>query len=202
METSITYIISQIFLIFNYTFLLLTYHVKEKKSILIFSTISTISEAIGFLLLWALSWCSMILLALIRNILFWYGDKKNSTTLKNASLTIILFSIIIFSIITYNWLYTILPGISWIIYLYSIRQKNIKTYRILWIPVALCWILYSFYIYSIVWIIWDSCILVYIIYNLSKTKHIQNKINFLTILNIIWPKKLFELLNHEKLDEH
>ena len=202
MTVSITYIISQFFLVLNYVFLLLTYHVKDKKKIIIFNTISTISEAIWFLLLWAISWCSMILLALVRNILFWYNKKTNSTILQNISLITILVSIVILSTITYNWLYTILPGISWIIYLYSIRQKNIKTYRILWIPVAFCWILYSFFIYSIVWIIWDSCILLYIIYKLFFTKLTRNKINFLTIFNTIWPKRLFELLNHEKLDEH
>lgn len=173
MEISLTYILSQVFFVFNYIFLLLTYHVKTKKKILVFNTISCISDAIWFLLLWAFSWCSMIILALVRNIIFWYNDKKSNTTLHNISFIILFFSIIIFSIITYDWLYSILPWISWIIYLYSIRQKNIKIYRILWIPVALCWILYSFYIHSVIWFIWDSCILVYIIYNLFRAKNTQ-----------------------------
>ena len=178
MEISLTYIVSQIFFIFNYVFLLLTYRVKTKKKILIFNTISCISDAIWFLLLWAFSWCSMIILALIRNILFWYNDKKSNITLHNISFIILFFSIILFSLITYNWLANILPWISWIIYLYSIRQKNIKIYRILWIPVALCWILYSFYIQSIIWFIWDSCILLYIIYNMVLERTQKIKTNF------------------------
>lgn len=178
MGIPIIYTISQIFMAFNYMFLLLTYHVKTKKKILIFNTISTISEAIWFFLLWAFSWCSMIILALIRNIIIWYNDKKSNTTLQNISLIILLFSIIIFSIITYDWLYSILPWISWIIYLYSIRQKNIKIYKILWIPVALCWILYNFFIYSIVWVVWDTCILTYITCSLLQTKYVQNRNHF------------------------
>lgn len=178
MEISAIYITSQIFLIFNYMFLLLTYRAKTKKNILTFNSISTILEAIWLLLLWAFSWCSMIILALIRNILFWYNEKKSNVMLQNLSFLVLLFAVMVFSIITYNWLYTLLPGISWIIYLYSIRQKNIKTYRILWIPVALCWILYNVYIYSIVWIIWDSCVLIYIMYNLFQTKYAQNKLHF------------------------
>lgn len=179
MELSVIYITSQIFFVFNYIFLLLTYHVKNKNKILIYNTMSWISESIWFLLLWALSGCFMIVLSLVRNVVFWYNNKKSNTILQNVSFIIFVFSIVISSIITYNWLYTILPGISWIIYLYSIRQKDIKTYRILWIPVALCWILYSIFIYSIIWIIWDSCIFIYIIYNLiSGKKYSENKKHF------------------------
>lgn len=171
MELSITYIISQIFFVLNYIFLLLTYRVKNKKNILIFNTASGISESIWFLLLWAFSGCTMIMLSLIRNIIFWYNDKKSNIILQNISFIILFFSIIFFSIITYDWLYSILPWISWILYLYSIRQKNIKTYRLLWIPVELCWILYNIYICSIVWIIWDCCIFLYIVYGFFQVKN-------------------------------
>lgn len=190
MEISTTYIISQVFFVLNYVFLLLTYRVKSKKNILIFNTISGISEAIWFLLLWAFSGCSMIILALVRNVIIWYNDKKSNIILQNVSFVVILFSIIIFSVITYDWLYSILPGISWILYLYSIRQKNIKTYKILWIPVALCWILYNVFVFSIIWIIWDSCVLIYIVCSMFLMEDTQKiKSTFNHFLHTIWQKK-------------
>lgn len=170
MEPFIIYIISQIFFVLNYIFLLLTYHVQNRKKIFIFNTISLISEAIWFLLLWARSGWYMLIFAFFRNIIVWYCNKK-SNSVRNISFIILCFTILIISALTYNGIYSILPWIAWIIYLYSLHQKNTNTYKILWIPVELCWILYNVCIQSIMWIVWDTCILTYIIYNLYTLKH-------------------------------
>ena len=67
---TITYILSQIFIIINYIFLVMTYQSKNRKNILIFNFVSLIASALSYMFLSAYSGLAMTIVAIIRNIIF------------------------------------------------------------------------------------------------------------------------------------
>lgn len=77
----VIYIISQIFVIIQYSFIIATYYVRTKKEILIFNTLSAISAVISFLCLKAYSGCMMSFVSIFRNLLFFNMKEKDKTKL-------------------------------------------------------------------------------------------------------------------------
>ena len=74
------YIVSQIFVVINYTLLAITYNLKNRKTILIFSMASLMASAISFAFLSAWSGLAMMLIAIFRNFVFLIRSKKGSNT--------------------------------------------------------------------------------------------------------------------------
>ena len=72
----VIYIISQIFVIIQYSFIIATYQVKTKRQIFMFNTLSAVSAILSFLCLKAYSGCLMSCVSLFRNFLFSKGEKK------------------------------------------------------------------------------------------------------------------------------
>lgn len=165
MEITITYILSQIFIIISYIFLITTYYLKSRKKIIIINFAALFTTGISFLFLSAYSWMAMILLAMIRNIIFLNDEKKYGKTEKITSrdiqILIILITIsIILATITYNGFLSLLSVIATMLYTVSVWQKNPKIYKILWAPIWLLWIWYNIYIMSLFWIILESIVLI------------------------------------------
>lgn len=158
-----TYILSQIFVIINYLFLIITYQLKDNKKILILNTIACISSTIAFFLLDAYIGCSMTLIAVIRNIIF---NKDKSIN----SLLIIFILMLLFSIYTYENLFSLVPVCGTLLYTISIWQNNNKVYKILGIPVEICWLFYQIYILSIFGIILELVLFVSVIVGIIKEK--------------------------------
>ena len=68
MELTITYVLSQIFVIINATLLMATYQLKTRKSILIVSFMALIANGAAYVLLSAWSGLAMVFVAMMRNI--------------------------------------------------------------------------------------------------------------------------------------
>ena len=154
MEITLKYIISQLFTIIGYSLTTATYHMKNRKSVLILNFLSKFTFAIAYVLLGAWSALAMIGVALIRNIVFMVDDteneKRNSINKLDFIMLVVVYIIsIISAICTYECIWSLLPVFSTLIYTYSIFQKNIKTYKLLGIPTELFCVCYSFYIKSI-----------------------------------------------------
>lgn len=154
MNLTIDYIISQIFTIIGYCLTTSTYHVPNRKLVLLLNLLSKFSFAVAYILLNAWSALAMIGVALIRNTVFMIEKKEseetNSISKKDFAMLILVYLITIISgIYTYEGVWSLLPIFATLLYTYSIFQKNIKIYRLLGIPTELCCILYNFYIKSI-----------------------------------------------------
>ena len=164
MNEAIQYIISQIFTIISYMFLATTYYVKSRRNVLILNCIVQCTFMIAYILLGAWSGLAMSIVALLRNLFFMVDEKKNGQRDKiNKTDIIILVAIYIICIIsatiTYEGVLSLLPVISTIIYTFGVYQKNIKTYKLLGIPIEILWVIYNIYIKSLFGIILEIVML-------------------------------------------
>ena len=158
---TITYILSQIFIIINYIFLVMTYQSKNRKNILIFNFVALIASALSYMFLSAYSGLAMTIVAIIRNIIFIIDEKKNGKSEKNQTKDYIILAIlyiisIILGILTYNGILSMMSVIATMLYTYSVWQKSTKIYKILGIPVGIIWIIYNIYIFSVFGIILET----------------------------------------------
>ena len=165
MELTITYILSQIFIIINYVFLGISYHSKDYKKILFLNMFALIFACLSYICLKAYTGLVMEMVAILRNILFIINEKKNGKSkdiTKNEIYMLLFIYLITFilTIFTYNDFLSLMSVIATIIYTYSIWQRNTRVYKILGIPVSLIWIIYNIYIRSIFGIILEIFLVV------------------------------------------
>lgn len=155
---TVIYILSQVFIIINYIFLIMTYQSKSRKNILIYNFGALIATGISYIFLSAYSGLAMVVVAIIRNVIFIIDEKKNGKSNKNSTKDYIILAIlyiisIISAIFTYNGILSMMSVVATMLYTYSVWQKNTKTYKALGIPIGIMWIIYNIYIFSIFGII-------------------------------------------------
>ena len=165
MQLTTTYIISQVFTIKMYILLGITFYVKERKAVLILNFIATISIAIAYILLGAWTGLAMSIVVIIRNIIFLLDEKKNGKreTINKTDIIIlvILYVIsIIFTIFSYNGIFSLLSVAATMLDTYGIWQKKVALYKLIGIPKGILWGLYNIYIMSIFGIILESILLI------------------------------------------
>lgn len=158
----VVYIISQIFVIIQYIFIIATYYVKTKKKILVFNTMSAISAIISFLCLGAYLGCMMSFVSIFRNILFF--KMKDKDKIKLIIVLTLLFTLTIF---TYNGLLSLMPAVGTLLYTLSVWQEDTKTYKKYGIFIELSWFIYFIYVKSLFGIILESISLISVIYGLK-----------------------------------
>lgn len=155
-----TYICSQIFIVIDYIFLVITYQLRNRKKILLLNIGAQIFTGLSYFCLNAYSAVAMAIIAIIRDIIFILTTNKKNKTIENISFSVIVIAMIIFGIITYETPWSILPVIATILYTFSIYQKNIKHFKLLGMIVSLCWILYNSYLISMFGIILETILLI------------------------------------------
>lgn len=162
---TVTYILSQVFIIINYVFLVITYQSKSRKHILVLNFIAMIATGLSFLLLSAYSGLAMVIVAIIRNIIFFIDENKYGKSDKNSTKDYIILAVlyiisIISAIFTYNGILSMASVVASMLYTYSVWQKNAKFYKILGIPIGIISIIYNIYIFSIFGIILEAVLLI------------------------------------------
>lgn len=154
-----SYLLSQIFVILAIIILAITYFLKDKTKILILCLIYCIFYGVHYLLLGAITGAMMNLVSLIRNYWFFRNSKNNKKNSKLVLIILLLISII-FGIITYKDMFSIISIIASLISTYSIWQDDVKLYKILAIPVSICFTVYAIHINSLVAIITELFLLI------------------------------------------
>ena len=180
MELTVTYVISQIFVIINRLFLVASYQLKNRRNILIVSFLALLANGVVYLLLSAWSGLAMVFVAMVRNIIFMIDEKKNGksdkTTKKDIIILIILYIIsIISAIFTYEGILSMMSVIATMLYTYSVWQKKTNVYKILGIIIDIVWIIYNIYICSIMGIILNISLLVSASIGLIRENNIYKK---------------------------
>lgn len=165
LELTMTYILSQIVIIFAYTCLALTYCVKKRKLILAFSFSSNFLNGVAFILLGAYTNSAMCAISIFRDIIFLIDEKKNGKstkiTKKDVAMLLWVYGISIIAIIaTFKGFSTLLYAVGSMLYTFSIWQKNNKIYRVLGIPAIFLSICDSIIIKSIFGVILQSIVLI------------------------------------------
>ena len=168
-----TYLISQILIIIAYALLGIGLQKKKRIQILTFSSIFQILMIIHYSLLWGISGIIASIIALLRNILFIYNDKKN----KNNPVSILFLFAIIAIISTfyfYKTLADLLPCILTLIGIYSYWSKSTKITRIGNLLISVCYILYAVSLKSWLSILCELYLIVNTIIGYLKYERYQN----------------------------
>ncbi len=158
------YIISQIFVCISYSFLGITYFLKNRKFILFFSMLAVCCNGVGFFFLKAWSGLAMAAFAILRNVIFLIQNKNGKSEKIKLVDWIILLALISVSVVsavfTFDGLGSMLSVIATLTYTVSIWQKNPLVYKVLGIVASLLWIAYGIYIMSIFSIILEAVLLI------------------------------------------
>ena len=162
---TIQYIIAQILTVLMYATLVVTYYMKDRNKILYLNVLGLALVGIAYILQSAYTGMAMCIIAIIRNYIFLYDEKKNG---KNENITkkdwLILIgvyiSIIVVTAFSYDGFLSLLSVFATSLYTLSVWQKKTIVYKILGVPTGLLWISYNIYIGSLFGIILDATLLV------------------------------------------
>ena len=170
------YVISQILVVISLIVLGITYLLKNKKDIMKLCSIYCVIYATHYLLLNARTGFCMSMISCARNVLF-YRNEKNKKDNKLIMLILFIGVAIFFGILTYSDPFSLVSITASIISTYSVWQKKTKVYRILAIPVSLCYIIYGIHIKSAFSVITEIILLVIEIIGVADYFISKNKIN-------------------------
>lgn len=175
------YFLSQVFVCLTYLFMSLTYLIKKRSLIFVFSFVALVTNAIHYSLLGAWAGLGVVCVAILRNILFIIQSKIKSldkTVVDDWVILTFLFIVLgVVSIFTYESYFSLFTIFASAVYMISLWQKNITVYRILGIVSSALSLVYMIYIHSILGIVLESIALVVaicsFIVRLRKTQNME-----------------------------
>lgn len=135
-------ILAQVLASLAILFLVISILLKNKKNILLMQVIANGIYGIEYLLLGAFSAASMNFLSFLR-LLKWI-------------LFVFITLVLLFGIITYDGLISLLPIIITVLYTYAFWQNNLNVARIIYIVAAIIWIYYNYEVGTYVGIIGNA----------------------------------------------
>ena len=145
------YIISQIFALVAFIFSLVAFHRSKKENILKTSVISNVFDIAHYLLLNAYSGMLTKVLALFRNIFVLFKDKRKKQY--HIFFFVLLVLYIIAGILTYKSIFSVLPIVAAITYLYAIYYCKELTIKSVSCGGYVLWLIYNICILSVVGIV-------------------------------------------------
>ena len=173
---NIVYLISQIFGFIAFVISLVAYHRKKKEKIFKTMMLANLLDITHYLLLGAYSGCITKVIALVRNEIIILKEKHKK--FNNVIVLIILLAIYFISgILTYESIFSILPILSAMIYLYFVWNGNELVVKKVAFYCYFLWLTYNIFVFSIAGIISNivSIISTFIaMYNEKKNKKSQN----------------------------
>lgn len=180
MQLTVTYVLSQVFVIINAALLMITYQLKTRKAILVVSFMALIANGIVYTLLEAWSGLAMVFVAMTRNIIFMIDEKKNGKsnkiTGKDVVILVVLYIIAIISaVFTYEGILSMMSVVATMLYTYSVWQKKTNVYKILGIIIEIVWIIYNIYICSIMGIVLDILLLMSAIIGIRREYKVKKE---------------------------
>ena len=125
---------------------------KNKKNILLMQVIANGIYGIEYLLLGAFSAASMNFLSFLRLLVYYFYTSLN-IKMPKWILFVFIALVLLFGIITYDGLISLLPIIITVLYTYAFWQNNLNVARIIYIVAAIIWIYYNYEVGAYVGII-------------------------------------------------
>lgn len=163
MNITWTYIWSQIFTVIEYVLLGTTYFAKKRKLVVILDTFSMLAGIVAYILLGADLGLAMSVVILLANFYYLYDESRRGKNHKLRlrdfiALGVVLAVIAVLAVLTYDGPLSLLSVAATVLYEISIWQNSTKVYKFLGIPVALCWMLYNTFIFSVAGILSEGII--------------------------------------------
>lgn len=151
-EKNMIYIIAQIIGFISFIVSLLAYHRKKKEKIFQTMMIANVLDIVHYLLLNAYSGCVTKIIALIRNKIIIVKEKDKKLN-NNVVLVILFIAYLISGILTYKNIYSVLPILAAMIYLYFVWDGNeLKVKKVAFYCYFL-WLAYNIFVFSIAGIV-------------------------------------------------
>ena len=145
---NIVYVISQIAGFIAFILSLIAYHRKKKSKIFQTMMVANVLDIIHYILLGAYSGCITKVIALVRNEIIIVKEKNKK--FNNIIVLIALFIIYLVSgILTYKNIYSILPILAAIIYLYFVWNGNELRVKKSAFYCYFLWLIYNICVFSI-----------------------------------------------------
>ena len=162
------YVMSQIAFVFAYLGYGFSYVLKDRPKLLTCNFVSCILFVIAYICLDAKSAIYINIVSIIRQGLLLIQEKNQSQKMYVYVFFFNIISTIIVGILTYENIYSALPALATLIFVYSSWQKSISMYRLCGIIIEINWLIYGIYLKSIVSIVMESIILIAVIINYIK----------------------------------
>ncbi len=163
----LAYVFSQIFTVIEYGLLGASYLAKNRKLVVLLDIASMTSGIVAFLFLGADLGMAMSVVVLLANFYYLWDENKHSKKERSrlhprdyVVLTVVLVVIAGLAWATYDGPLSLLSVAATTLYEISIWQKSTRVYKLLGIPVALCWMAYNGFVRSIFGVICEACMLV------------------------------------------
>ena len=170
------YIISQIVGFGAFLMSLIAYHMNKKEKIFKTMVLANLFDIIHYFLLGAYSGCFTKVIALVRNEIIAVKEKRKK--LNNKIVLIIFFIIyLILGVLTYENIYSVLPILAAMIYLYFVwNGDELKVKQVAFYSYFL-WLIYNICVFSIAGIISNcvSIISTFIAVHNEKEYYINNQ---------------------------
>lgn len=145
-------ILAQVLALFAILFWVISILLKNKKNILLMQVIANGIYGIEYLLLGAFSAASMNFLSFLRLLVYYFYALLN-IKMPKWILFVFITLVLLFGIITYDGLISLLPIIITVLYTYAFWQNNLNVARIIYIVAAIIWIYYNYEVGAYVGII-------------------------------------------------
>lgn len=145
-------LLAQVLALFAILFWVISILLKNKKNILLMQVIANGIYGIEYLLLGAFSAASMNFLSFLRLLVYYFYALLN-IKMPKWILFVFIALVLLFGIITYDGLISLLPIIITVLYTYAFWQNNLNVARIIYIVAAIIWIYYNYEVGAYVGII-------------------------------------------------
>lgn len=146
-----SYIISQILAFLSFCLWLFAYYMNKKEKIMYTAIAANLLNLLHYVFLWALSWSITKILAVLRDALIVYKEKKHFNL--NIVLAIFIVIYIAFAVYTYDWIVSIFPLLAALIYTISIWNWDAWIVKKSAFACYIFWLIYNIYVWSVVAII-------------------------------------------------
>ena len=148
-------VLAQVLALFAILFWAISILLKNKKNILLMQVIANGIYGIEYLLLGAFSAASMNFLSFLRLLVYYFYALLN-IKMPKWILFVFIALVLLFGIITYDGLISLLPIIITVLYTYAFWQNNLNVARIIYIVAAIIWIYYNYEVGAYVGIIGNA----------------------------------------------
>lgn len=164
---TLTYILSQIFVVLCYGCLAATYAIKNRYVLLSVSVAAIVFNGISYTLLGAWAGLAVTIVALIRNIIFMIQEKfegdKDYTVADWIVLVVLMMISATFAYYTFDGWLSLFSVFSSVLYTISVWQHNISIYKILGLISSICSIVYFVFIWSLFGFILETAMFVFMV---------------------------------------
>lgn len=177
---SVSYVLSQVLTVVEYTILGVSYFAKKRKVAVILDTVSMFCGIGAFVLLGADLGVAMSIIILLANFYYiWDENVRKKRDLKKLfwrdylALAVVLLGIFVVAVFTYDGPFSLLSVAATVLYEISIWQKSTKVYKFLGIPVAFCWMTYNGAVGSIFGVLCELAMLISSIWGYLKEYQVE-----------------------------